>query len=60
MDLSLAAQVGDPMVRMARDSDLPADGDLDPTKPQPSWAVAFGLTMGGVEANSAVPRGAKS
>jgi type IV pilus assembly protein PilM len=60
MELSLAAQVGDPMVRMAQASDLPADGDLDPTKPQPSWGVAFGLTMGGVEATSVVPRGAKS
>jgi type IV pilus assembly protein PilM len=62
MELSLAAQVGDPMVRMAKACDLPADGDLDPTKPQPSWAVAFGLTMGAATAAAATaaPQGAKS
>ena len=59
MDLSLAAQVGDPMVRMARSSDLPPDSGLDPSRPQPSWAVALGLTMGAT-AGAAVPQGAKS
>lgn len=60
MELSLAAQVGDPMVRMARTCDLPPEADLDPTQPQPSWAVALGLTMGGVGAANAVSQGAKS
>jgi type IV pilus assembly protein PilM len=56
MDLSLGAQVGDPMVRMARVCDLPPDAGLDPTQPQPSWAVALGLTMG-TTANAAVAQG---
>jgi type IV pilus assembly protein PilM len=44
--MGLAAQVGDPMVRVAKNSDLPADCGLDVKQPQPGWAVAIGLSMG--------------
>ncbi|HZZ44053.1 MAG TPA: pilus assembly protein PilM [Tepidisphaeraceae bacterium] len=46
MELSLSAQVGDPMVRLAGTCDLSLESTLDPTVPQPSWAVALGLSMG--------------
>jgi hypothetical protein len=39
--MGLAAQIGDPMARIHRGSDI----DLD-RQPQPSWAVAVGLSMG--------------
>ncbi len=45
-DLSLAAQIGDPMVRMARVSDIGVESGIDRRLPQPSWAVAIGLSMG--------------
>jgi type IV pilus assembly protein PilM len=48
--LGIAAQVGDPMVRMSRISDLPADSGIDRRLPQPSWAVAIGLSLGPVTA----------
>lgn len=59
MELSLAAQIGDPMVRMARVSDLPMDSLLDSSQPQPSWAVAIGLTLG-AENTANLAQGAKS
>lgn len=39
--MGLAAQIGDPMSRLVRSSDV----DLEKT-PQPNWAVAIGLSMG--------------
>ncbi len=45
-EMGLAAQVGDPMVRLAKVADIPADAGIDPTQPQPNWAVALGLSMG--------------
>jgi type IV pilus assembly protein PilM len=45
-EMGLAAQVGDPMVRLAKVADIPPDAGIDPTQPQPNWAVALGLSMG--------------
>ena len=47
--LSLAAQVGDPLVRMARNSDVGVESGIDRRQPQPSWAIAIGLSMGPVD-----------
>ena len=44
--LGLAAQVGDPMVRMGRISDIGVESGIDRRQPQPNWAVAIGLSMG--------------
>jgi cell division ATPase FtsA len=46
--LSLAAQVGDPLVRMGRTSDVGVESGIDRRQPQPSWSVAIGLSMGPV------------
>ena len=45
-ELSLAAQVGDPLVRMGRISDISLDSGIDRRQPQPNWAVAIGLSLG--------------
>jgi type IV pilus assembly protein PilM len=45
--MSLAAQVGDPMVRLNKTSgDLAVDCGIDRRQPQPGWACAIGLSMG--------------
>jgi type IV pilus assembly protein PilM len=44
--LGLAAQVGDPMVRMGRISEIGVESGIDRRQPQPTWAVAIGLSMG--------------
>jgi type IV pilus assembly protein PilM len=44
--LGLAAQVGDPLVRMGRISEVGIESGIDRRQPQPSWAVAIGLSMG--------------
>ena len=46
--MSLAAQVGDPLVRMGRTSDVGVESGIDRRQPQPSWSVAVGLSMGPV------------
>ena len=46
--MSLAAQVGDPLVRMGRTSDVGVESGIDRRQPQPSWSVALGLSMGPV------------
>jgi Tfp pilus assembly PilM family ATPase len=48
--MSLAAQVGDPLVRMGRTSDVGVESGIDRRQPQPSWAVAIGLSMGPLNA----------
>ena len=48
-EMGLAAQVGDPMVRMGRVSDVGVETGIDRRQPQPNWAVAIGLSMGPVE-----------
>ncbi len=44
--LGLAAQLGDPMARMVRVSDIGIESGIDRRQPQPSWAVALGLSLG--------------
>ena len=46
-ELGMAAQLGDPMVRMARTTEVAPESGLDRRQPQPNWAVAIGLSMGG-------------
>lgn len=46
--LELAAQIGDPMVRMGRVSEIGPESGIDRRSPQPDWAVAIGLSMGPV------------
>jgi len=46
--LDLAAQVGDPMVRMGRVSTIGPESGIDRRLPQPDWAVSIGLSMGPV------------
>ncbi len=50
--LGLAAQVGDPMVRMGRVSEIGVESGIDRRQPQPTWAVAIGLSMGPGNASS--------
>jgi len=57
--MDLAAQIGDPMVRMARTTEVGPESGLDRRLPQPDWAVAIGLTMGPV-ANAAAAPAAKA
>ncbi|HZL37351.1 MAG TPA: pilus assembly protein PilM [Tepidisphaeraceae bacterium] len=45
-ELGIAAQIGDPMVRMGRISDIGVESGIDRRLPQPAWSVAIGLTMG--------------
>ncbi|HEV7300191.1 MAG TPA: pilus assembly protein PilM [Tepidisphaeraceae bacterium] len=48
--MQLAAQLGDPLVRMARSSEIGMETGIDRRQPQPSWAVAIGLSMGAAAA----------
>jgi Tfp pilus assembly PilM family ATPase len=52
-EMQLAAQVGDPMVRMGRFSEIGIESGIDRRQPQPAWATAIGLSLGPVngEAN---------
>jgi type IV pilus assembly protein PilM len=53
--MSLAAQVGDPLVRMGRISDITVESGIDRRQPQPNWAVAIGLSIGrGTDSNATV------
>ena len=45
-DMSLAAQVGDPLVRMGRISEIGIETGIDRRQPQPGWATAIGLSLG--------------
>ncbi|MFN4242921.1 MAG: pilus assembly protein PilM [Tepidisphaerales bacterium] len=47
-ELGLAACVGDPVARMARDFEFPPESGIDRRGPQPDWTVAIGLSMGSV------------
>jgi type IV pilus assembly protein PilM len=44
--LGIAAQVGDPMTRINKDSEVGIDSGIDRRRPQPAWAIAVGLSMG--------------
>jgi len=52
-ELGIAAQLGDPMVRMARHTELGIESGIDRRQPQPAWAVAIGLSLGPSSAGSA-------
>jgi type IV pilus assembly protein PilM len=45
-EMVLSAQLGDPLVRMAKTCELPPESGIDLKQPQPAWAVAIGLSMG--------------
>jgi type IV pilus assembly protein PilM len=49
-EMGLAAQVGDPLVRMGRTSDVGPESGIDRRQPQPNWAVAIGLSLGPLHA----------
>jgi type IV pilus assembly protein PilM len=57
-ELGVAAQLGDPMVRMGRVSDVGIESGIDRRQPQPAWSVAIGLSLGPLSA--AGPGAAKS
>jgi Tfp pilus assembly PilM family ATPase len=44
--MELAAQIGDPMARMARTTEVGPESGIDRRLPQPDWTIALGLTMG--------------
>ena len=44
--LSLAAQVGDPLIRMGHTTSVGIESGLDRRQAQPGWAVAIGLSLG--------------
>jgi Tfp pilus assembly PilM family ATPase len=44
--LGIAAQLGDPMVRLARNAKISPESGVDLTQPQPAWAIAVGLSIG--------------
>jgi Tfp pilus assembly PilM family ATPase len=44
--LDLAGQIGDPMVRMSRTTEIGVDSGIDRRLPQPAWAIAIGLSLG--------------
>ncbi len=56
--LGLAAQLGDPLVRMGKTTDVGPESGIDPRQPQPAWAVALGLSMGPVAAEQPLAKSA--
>lgn len=53
-EMGLAAQVGDPLVRMGRTSEIGPESGIDRRQPQPNWAVAIGLSLGPLHAEEKV------
>ncbi len=51
-EMSLAAQVGDPLVRMGRISDVGIESGIDRRQPQPGWVTAIGLSLGPVSGSA--------
>jgi type IV pilus assembly protein PilM len=45
-EMMLSAQLGDPLVRMAKTTEIGIESGIDRKQPQPAWAVALGLSMG--------------
>ncbi len=43
--IGLPAQIGDPLVRMGRTSEIPIESGIDRRLPQPAWSVAIGLSF---------------
>ena len=52
-EMSLSAQIGDPLIRMGRTTNVGIESGLDRRQSQPGWAVAIGLSLGPT-ANSSV------
>lgn len=48
--LNLPAQIGDPLLRIERGEGVGDGIELDTHVPQPNWAVAVGLSLGGAQA----------
>ena len=44
--MGLAAQVGDPLVKVGKNSDVGVECGIDRRTPQPGWAAAVGLSIG--------------
>ena len=57
-EMGLAAQVGDPLVRIGRESRIGIDSGIDCRLPQPNWAVAIGLSMGPARTDASATRAA--
>ena len=45
-DMGIAAQLGDPLARMGRQSEVGIESGIDRRTQQPAWAVAVGLSVG--------------
>lgn len=45
-EMMLSAQLGDPLVRMGKTTEVGIESGIDRKQPQPAWAVALGLSMG--------------
>ncbi len=48
--LNLPAQIGDPLAQIERHAGSGMAAGLDRREPQPDWAVAIGLSLGGYAA----------
>ena len=51
-EMSLSAQVGDPLIRMGRTTKVGIESGLDRRQSQPGWAVAIGLSLGPTASSS--------
>lgn len=47
-EMGIAAQVGDPLARMVRQSEVGIESGIDRRTQQPAWAIAVGLSLGPV------------
>ena len=45
-EMGIAAQVGDPLARMVRQSEVGIESGIDRRTQQPAWAIAVGLSVG--------------
>jgi hypothetical protein len=46
--MDLTAQLGDPLCRMSRFSEVNIESGIDRRTPQPAWTVAIGLSLGAI------------
>jgi type IV pilus assembly protein PilM len=45
-EIGVAAQIGDPLARMVRQSEVGIESGIDRRTPQPAWSIAVGLSVG--------------
>jgi Tfp pilus assembly PilM family ATPase len=45
-EIGVAAQIGEPLARMVRQSEVGIESGIDRRSPQPAWAIAVGLSVG--------------